>query len=149
MTSQSVPATPAFVQDLRDTAFQQAVVHAAALMDRPEFTGRLQKAMDFVLSGSVILQDDGTATVKSGAHTYGLPQNVRVRTARPAASTASITWQCNYSSGPTNGSASAATALASRRARRAQEPRRNPAASALGMCTSAVQLHPQMVRRGY
>jgi hypothetical protein len=41
-------------------------------MDRPEHNGRLQKAIDFVLSGAVTLRDDGSATVKSGTHLYEL-----------------------------------------------------------------------------
>jgi hypothetical protein len=41
-------------------------------MQKPEYTGRLQKAMDFVLTGAVTLHDDGTATVSSGSHTYHL-----------------------------------------------------------------------------
>jgi hypothetical protein len=72
MTNQSVPATPSLVQDLQDATFQQAVVQAAATMQKPEYTGRLQKAMDFVLTGAVALHADGTATVKSGSHTYQL-----------------------------------------------------------------------------
>lgn len=39
-------------------------------MDKPEYNGRLTKAMDLVLSGNVALHEDGTATVKSGSHTY-------------------------------------------------------------------------------
>jgi hypothetical protein len=72
MTSPSVPTPPSCVQDLYDATFQHAVVQAAATMQKPEYTGRLQKAMDFVLTGAVTLQDDGTASVKSGSHTYHL-----------------------------------------------------------------------------
>jgi hypothetical protein len=70
MTQHSVVETPAFVQDLYGDTFQHAVVQAAAIMDRPEYNGRLSKAMDLVLRGNVTLHEDGTATVKSGAHTY-------------------------------------------------------------------------------
>jgi hypothetical protein len=72
MTSPSVPATPSLVQDLQDASFQQAAVQAAATMQKPEYNGRLQKAMDFVLTHAVTLHEDGTATVKSGSHTYHL-----------------------------------------------------------------------------
>ncbi len=50
--------------------FRQAVLTCAAEMDQPEFQGRLQKAIDQVLSGNVVLDDDGSATVKSGNQTY-------------------------------------------------------------------------------
>lgn len=70
MTNQSVSETPTFVQDLYGDHFSTAVAQAAEIMDRPEYNGRLQKAMDFVLSGAVTLHEDGTATVKSGSRTY-------------------------------------------------------------------------------
>ena len=50
--------------------FSIAVVQAAATMERPEYGDRLQKAMDLVLTGNVVQNADGTATVKSGSHTY-------------------------------------------------------------------------------
>jgi hypothetical protein len=52
--------------------WQQAVRRAAEALNRPEFNGRIEKAMDFVLGGSVTLHEDGTATVKSSSHTYSL-----------------------------------------------------------------------------
>jgi hypothetical protein len=58
----------------RQQRLQQAVTQAAeqvftqpAVQANPE---RLHKAMDLVLAGAVTLQPDGTATVKSGSHTY-------------------------------------------------------------------------------
>jgi hypothetical protein len=58
----------------RQQRLQQAVTQAAeqvftqpAVQANPE---RLHKAMDLVLTGAVTLQEDGTATVKSGSHTY-------------------------------------------------------------------------------
>jgi hypothetical protein len=66
----SLPTTPSALQDLYGDQLSIAVAQAAATMDRPEYNGRLQKAMDFVLTGAVTLHDDGTATVKSGSHTY-------------------------------------------------------------------------------
>jgi hypothetical protein len=58
----------------RQQRLQQAVTQAAeqvftqpAVQANPE---RLPKAMDLVLTGAVTLQPDGTATVKSGSHTY-------------------------------------------------------------------------------
>lgn len=64
----SEPANP--LQALERDRFQIAVVQAAATMERPEFNGRLQRAMDLVLTDSVAIHEDGTATVKSGSHTY-------------------------------------------------------------------------------
>jgi hypothetical protein len=66
----SLPTTPSALQDLYGDQLSIAVAQAAATMDRPEYNGRLQKAMDFVLTGAVTLNNDGTATVKSGSHTY-------------------------------------------------------------------------------
>jgi hypothetical protein len=68
----SVVRPPPFVQALHDTVFQRAVVQAAAIMDRPEFYGCFQQAMDFVLAGAMTQREDGTATVKSGVHIYTL-----------------------------------------------------------------------------
>jgi hypothetical protein len=53
-----------------DDHFRIAVVQAAATMERPEYGDRLQQAMDLVLAGNVMQNADGTATVKSGSHTY-------------------------------------------------------------------------------
>jgi hypothetical protein len=66
----SLPTTPSALQDLYGDQLSIAVAQAAATMDRPEYNGRLQKAMDFVLTGTVTLHADGTATVKSGSHVY-------------------------------------------------------------------------------
>ena len=60
------------LQQIEDDRFTVACRQAAEIMFRPEFNGRLDKAMDFVLDGHVALHEDGTATVKSGSHTYHL-----------------------------------------------------------------------------
>lgn len=70
MTNTNVVEKPAFVQDLEASHFQIAVSQAAAIMDKPEYNGKLQKAMDLVLSNRVTINPNGTATVKSGSHTY-------------------------------------------------------------------------------
>lgn len=66
----SLPTSLSSLQDLYGEQFTIAVNQAAATLDRPEVGDRLQKAMDFVLTGAVTLHDDGTATVKSGSHSY-------------------------------------------------------------------------------
>ncbi len=54
-----------------DEAFQLAVIRAAESMDQAPYAGeRLHKAADLVLTGSVSLNGDDSATVKSGNHTY-------------------------------------------------------------------------------
>ncbi len=54
-----------------DEAFQRAVVRAAESMNEAPYAGeRLHKAADLVLTGSVALDGNGSATVKSGSHTY-------------------------------------------------------------------------------
>jgi hypothetical protein len=52
--------------------FQQAAVRAAEQLSdgRPLDPARLAKALDLVLTNAVTLQSDGTATVKSGSHSY-------------------------------------------------------------------------------
>lgn len=82
MTTTTVPEPTSTLQDLYGDRFQQAVMQAAATMDKPEYNGRLQKAMDFVLSNAVILCEDGTATVKSGSHTYHLAPDCNCEDAR-------------------------------------------------------------------
>jgi hypothetical protein len=72
MTQPSVLESPSPLQSLHDDHFVVAVRQAAATLDRPEYNGRLTKAMDLVLGGSVTLHEDGTATVTSGAHTYDI-----------------------------------------------------------------------------
>ena len=49
---------------------KQAVVRAAAALETPQNTERLQSAMDLVLTNAVTLHDDGSAMVTSGQHTY-------------------------------------------------------------------------------
>jgi hypothetical protein len=66
--SNSLPS----LQDVEHDRFMIAVRQAAETMSKPEYGDKLQKAMDLVLSGSVILHQDATATVKSGSHTYQL-----------------------------------------------------------------------------
>jgi hypothetical protein len=53
---------------------QQAALHAAEQLSdgRALDPARLAKALDLVLAHAVTLQPDGTATVKSGSHTYHL-----------------------------------------------------------------------------
>ncbi len=60
-----------------DDQFRQAVVACAAGMNHAPYAGeRLPKAADLVLTGNVALNDDGTATVVSGSHTYEIdPQD--------------------------------------------------------------------------
>ena len=60
-----------------DEQFQRAVVRAAETMNEAPYAGeRLQKAVDLVLTGSVSLNGTGSATVKSGSHTYQFdPEN--------------------------------------------------------------------------
>lgn len=82
MTTQSVAEPTSTLQDLYGDRFQQAVIHAAATMDKPEYNGRLQKAMNFVLGRAVTLNEDGTATVKSGNHTYHLKPDCNCEDAR-------------------------------------------------------------------
>lgn len=72
MTQTSVAEIPAFLQDLDASYFQVACRQAAEIMRRPEYNGRLDKAAELVLNGAVTLHDDGTATVRSGSHTYHL-----------------------------------------------------------------------------
>jgi hypothetical protein len=83
MTSHSVVEKPAFLQDLETSHFQVVCRQAAAIMDRPEYGDRLTtKAMDLVLSGCVTLHEDGTATVKSGTHTYEIAPDCTCEDAR-------------------------------------------------------------------
>jgi len=70
MTQHSVIESTHPLQSLQDDHFVVAVRQAAAIIDRPEFNGRLQKAMALVPSGSVSMHEDGMATVKSNAHAY-------------------------------------------------------------------------------
>lgn len=70
MTQQNVAEPTTTLQALYGDHFSVAVRQAAATMERPEHGERLQKALDFVLTGAVTLHDDGTATVKSGSHAY-------------------------------------------------------------------------------
>jgi len=58
--------------DLHNDHFRTIVAQVAATMEKPEYGDRLQKAVTLVLSNSVSLHDDGTATVKSGNRTYEL-----------------------------------------------------------------------------
>lgn len=54
-----------------DESFQRAVVGAVESMHQEPSAGeRLHKAADLVLTGRVTIDDDGTATVQSGSHTY-------------------------------------------------------------------------------
>jgi hypothetical protein len=54
-----------------DEPLQRAVVQAAETLNHEPYAGeRLYKAADLVLTGGVTLHEDGTATVKSGSHTY-------------------------------------------------------------------------------
>ncbi len=54
-----------------DEAFQLAVIRAAESMNQAPYAGeRLHNAADLVLTGSVSLNGNGSATVKSGSHTY-------------------------------------------------------------------------------
>ncbi len=68
----NVPETSTLAQALDASHFQIACRQAAATLDRPECNGRLPQAIDLVLAGAVARHDDGTATVKSGSHTYHL-----------------------------------------------------------------------------
>jgi hypothetical protein len=70
MTQTTVADPTTALQALEDDRFAIAVRQAAATMERPEHGERLQKALDFVLTGAVTLNADGTATVKSGSHAY-------------------------------------------------------------------------------
>lgn len=54
-----------------DDAFERAVMHAVETLNEPPYAGeRLLQAADLVLAGSVTLNGNGHATVKSGSHTY-------------------------------------------------------------------------------
>jgi hypothetical protein len=70
MTTTTVANPPSIVQDLHHAHYSTIVAQVAATMEKPEYNGRLQKAMDLVLSNSVTLHEDGTASVKSGNGTY-------------------------------------------------------------------------------
>ena len=72
MTSTTLPETTHPLQAIDQDRFTVACRQAAELMHKPEYNGRLDKAIDLVLSGAVTLHDDDTATVKSGRHTYQL-----------------------------------------------------------------------------
>jgi hypothetical protein len=72
MTTTTVANPPSLLQDLHNAHFSTTVAQVAATMEKPEYNGRLQKAMDLVLSNSVSLHEDGTATVKSGNRTYDI-----------------------------------------------------------------------------
>jgi hypothetical protein len=71
MTQHSVIEPTSPLQSRHDNQFIVAVRQAATTMDRPEYNGRLTKAMDLALSGSVRLHDS-TGTVTSGGHTYDI-----------------------------------------------------------------------------
>ncbi len=60
-----------------DEAFQLAVIRAPESMNQAPYAGeRLHKAADLVLTDSVSLNGNGSATVKSGNHTYQFdPEN--------------------------------------------------------------------------
>jgi hypothetical protein len=54
-----------------DDDFEQAVEREAEALNHEPYAGiRLQNATELVLTGAVTLSDDGSATVKSGSHTY-------------------------------------------------------------------------------
>ena len=54
-----------------DDDFEQAVERAAEALSQGPYTAeRMQSAVGLVLTGAVTLSDDGSATVKSGSHTY-------------------------------------------------------------------------------
>lgn len=72
MTNTTLSQSPQFVQDLYGDGFQQGVILAAERMSRPEYNGRLDKAIDLALNGAVTIEGVGKATVKSGTHTYQL-----------------------------------------------------------------------------
>lgn len=70
MSNTTVPTYSHPLQHIEQDRFAIACHQAAQIMARPEYNGRLEKAVDFVLNGNVTLHEDGTATVKSGSHTY-------------------------------------------------------------------------------
>ena len=72
MTNTSLSENVHPLQAIERDKFTVACRQAAELIHRPEHGDRLTKAMDLVLGGSVTLHADGTATVKSGSHTYHL-----------------------------------------------------------------------------
>ncbi len=72
MTNTSVSENVHPLQTIEHDRFTLACRQAAEIMFKPEHGERLTKAMDFVLGGNVTLHDDGTATVRSGSHTYHL-----------------------------------------------------------------------------
>ncbi len=72
MSNTTVPTSPHPLQHIERDRFTVACRQAAEIMARPEYNGRLDKTQDFVLGGDVTLHEDGTATVKSGSHTYHL-----------------------------------------------------------------------------
>ena len=95
MTTSTVSNPSSFLQDLHNDHFRTIVAQVAATMEKPEYGDRLQKAVTLVLSNSVSLHDDGTATVKSGNRTYELTQSARVRMRSGEACTASISSASN------------------------------------------------------
>jgi hypothetical protein len=54
----------------RDAAWQQAVVTAAAALQRQYPGARLRQAQDLVLARAVLVSPDGVATVRSGTQAY-------------------------------------------------------------------------------
>ena len=70
MTNTTVSAPTNALQDIEDDHFMMQVHQAAQIMNRPEFNGKLSDAIQLVLAKAVSLHEDGTATVKSGSHTY-------------------------------------------------------------------------------
>ena len=58
--SNTIVSTPTHpLQQIERDRFTVACRQSAEIMHRPEFNGRLDKAMDFVLGGHVALHDDG------------------------------------------------------------------------------------------
>lgn len=72
MNNATVPNPINALQHIADDQFAMAVHQAAEMMNRPEFNGRMARAVDLVLDGGVTLHEDGTATVKSGNRKYYL-----------------------------------------------------------------------------
>ncbi len=70
MNNESVSTPVNALQDITDDHFMMQVHQTAKVMNRPEFNGRLSNAIQLVLAKAVGLHEDGTATVKSGSHTY-------------------------------------------------------------------------------
>lgn len=72
MTNGTVTQPTNALQQVSDDQFAMAVHQAAEILNRPEFNGRLDKAVDLVLKGAVTLQENGHASIKSGNRTYYL-----------------------------------------------------------------------------